>query len=170
MTAFSTELKRAMTARGITQTGLATRADYGRSPLARVIAGETLPTPEVAERLADALDWPGLLAKIVPSRSGTCELCGGSFVVAPRGHSRRFCGQRCKRASHARRSRDRFRERALTETRLTKKRLTDHQEAVLAFCLDCTLGEGVCRDDGCKLRDVSPLRFIPLHRSGRRVA
>jgi transcriptional regulator with XRE-family HTH domain len=99
MTAFSTELKRAMTARGITQTGLATRADYGRSPLARVIAGETLPTPEVAERLADALDWPGLLAKIVPSRSGTCELCGVSFVVAPRGHSRR---SRDRRACDAR--------------------------------------------------------------------
>lgn len=169
MTAFSTELKRAMTTRGMSQTGLAKRAAYGRSPLARIIAGETLPTPEVAERLAEALDWPGLLAKIVPSREGRCVLCDAPFVTAPRGHSRRYCSNRCKRAAHMRMAREGMRSRALTETRLTKKRLADHQEAVAAFCRGCE-PEGLCRDDECGLRPVSPLRFVALSRSSRRAA
>lgn len=155
---FAAELRRAMTRRGISQSALADRIGYSRSNLAHVLHRGALPTPETAERLADALDWPILAVKAVQERSGTCALCDAPFVRAPRSPARRYCSDRCKRAAAARRVRDDTRVRVLTETRLTKKRLTEHQQAVDRMCRTCE-PEGLCRDAECPLRPVSPLNL-----------
>lgn len=161
MSAYSKELRAAMTRRGVKPSTLADRIGYGRTNLRRILDRDVLPTVEVAQRLAEELEWPSLATKAVEARTGTCELCGATFVRAPRGHSRRFCGSRCKGASHARRARDSMRTKTLTETRLTRKRLEDFQLAVLAMCRGCE-PEGRCRDADCALRPVSPLTLADV--------
>lgn len=163
MGAFADELRKAMAARGMTQTGLGKRTGYGASNLHRVLTAGRLPAPEVVERLAEALDWPSLVERAIAARTGRCALCGATFVRAAVGRATRYCGAGCRRAAQARQSRDWRRTRTLTETRLTRQRLDQHQLAVLAFCRGCE-PEGQCRDARCSLRPVSPL---PL---ARRVA
>lgn len=153
---FAPELRRAMKARGFTQTALGRQTGYGSSNLSPAIAGRRLPSPEVVVRLAEALDWPALVERAIEERTSRCVLCGATFVRPAPGKRRVYCGRNCRRAAQARQSRDWRRTRTLTETRLTKDRLALHQEAVAAFCRQCE-PEGQCRDAGCLLRPVSPL-------------
>lgn len=159
MTAFSADLRRAMTAKGLTQTALARAVGYGATNLHKALAGERIPAPDVVAALAEVLERPGLVGLAVAAMTGRCALCEAPFVRHHRKPNTRYCGRLCQRAAAARQQRDWHRSKTLTETRMVRQRLDQHQLAVLAFCRDCE-PDGVCRDAGCRLRSVSPLRLV----------
>lgn len=159
MNAFASEVKRAMTAKGLTQTALARSVGYGATNLHKVIAGERIPAPEIVAAMADVLGRPALVDLAVAVKTTDCAMCGAPFVKHFRKPGTRYCGRPCQRAAAARQSRDSHRRKALSETRMTRQRLDQHQLAVLAFCRRCE-PDGVCRDRGCELRPVSPLRLV----------
>lgn len=154
--AMAAELRRALAARGMSQTTLARLSGYGASNIAKVLAGERYLSPHTAARIAEALDWPAIVTVAIKDRTTTCALCGASFVRPITRGPQRYCGRKCRRAASARQSRDSHRRRALTETRLARERLSLHQQAVAAFCHGCE-PEALCRDASCALRPVSPL-------------
>lgn len=168
MSAFAEELRRAMTKRGLTQTALARRSGYGASNLHRVLSDGRIPAPDVITRLADALAWPSLVERAIADRTGRCAMCGAPFVRHHKKPSTRYCGRLCQRAAVARQSRDHHRRKVLTETRLVRQRLDQHQLAVLAFCRGCE-PDGECRTPECSLRPVSPLRLAQHARLAWRV-
>jgi len=158
MTTFHAELRRAMAAKGLTQTALARAVGYGATNLHKALAGERIPAPEVVAALAEALARPSLVDLAVTARTTRCALCDAPFVRHHRKPGTRYCGRPCQRAAVGRQHRDSVRRKALTETRLLRQRLDQHQLAVLAFCRACE-PDGVCRNAGCELRPVSPLRL-----------
>lgn len=169
VTPFAVELQKAMDARGLRQVDVI-RLGFGRSTLANVRRG-SIPSQDVAVRLSEVLYWPNLARLAALARTGSCALCGATFVKDAHAPNKAYCKPGCARAAHARRMRDRSRTNTLTETRLTRKRLDDIRAAVAAFCGTCTAGEQVCRTEDCELRAVSPLPFVPLSKSSnRRVA
>lgn len=158
MSAFSAELRRAMVAKGLTQTALARSVGYGATNLHKALNSERIPAPEVVALLADVLDRPSLVSMAVAARTARCALCDAPFVRHHRKPSTRYCGVLCRRAAAGRQQRDSHRRKALTETRMVRQRLDQYQLAVMAFCRGCE-PDGVCRDAGCSLRPVSPLRL-----------
>lgn len=157
---FASELRVAMAAKGLTQTALARAVGYGATNLHKVLAGERIPAPEVVAALAEVLGRPALVDLAVAAKTARCALCGAPFVRHHRKPATRYCGRPCQHAASARQQRDWHRQKTLTETRMVRQRLDQYQLAVLAFCRLCE-PDGVCRDAGCELRPVSPLRLAP---------
>lgn len=172
MTAFSSELKKAMKARGMGNSQLRAATGIPLGTIKHAITGAHLPLQDTVIRMADALTWPNLATIAARSRTVTCILCGTEFVRTKGSERTRFCSSICARTAWARRQREaqgRKREsRTLGDLRLTRNRLEAHRRAIAAFCADCTAGEMVCRDDGCLLRPVSPIAFVPLTAVSRR--
>ena len=162
-TPFVVELDRALKARGTTVARLASALDMDRTAIARLRSGKATPMLETAAALAELLGAPALSRLAVEARTHTCATCGSSFVDAGRNGLRKHCGDKCRSAAHARRQRPRTAERTQSGLRLATKRLTMFRDAVAAHCRDCE-PEGICRDAGCHLREVSPLAFVPINR------
>ncbi len=156
MTAFSVELERALTRRGMLPTHVARQAGVTLKSLRLLRHGETVATARTAESLAHVLDWPSLVDRGLADRTGICPMCQATFVWNPPGRHRRHC-VRCTGDTRRRQKREALRTRVNADTRLIRNRLNVHQSAVAAFCFACTLGEGLCRDAVCPLRPVSPL-------------
>lgn len=160
MTPFSVQLRIAMTRRRVMSKDLAAQVGLGKATMTNLRSGKATPTIRAAEKLADALEWPSLRDIAIAARSLTCALCDAPFIIGSTSKrtGRRYCGVRCAQAAHARIERDRTRVKTLTETRMTRQRLADHQEAVGMFCRNVCEPEGLmCPDASCPLSRVTPL-------------
>lgn len=166
MTAFSAELKRAMTTRRMTRPDIV-KATGACSTLAkRWIDGDAYPDHDTVVVLGEALHWPSLVARSIEDRTGTCVACGGPTFTTRGSRRPRFCGPVCTRRVADRVRNGRRKQHSLGVVTSQRDRL---REAVEAFCRDCE-PEGICRDEECRLRGVSPLPYIPLSKVTRRVA
>lgn len=123
--------------------------------------GHSRPLHELAVRLADVLDTPGLAEISVAIRSKRCALCGTCFLDSSKRVQRLYCGAMCMRSAHSSRQREREHGRREDHSRLLRNRLDVLQDAVDAFCRSCE-PEGLCRDAACPLRSASPL---PLYKA-----
>jgi hypothetical protein len=92
---FGAELRRAMLVRKVGQHRLAEAVGCGSSAIAVWKAGDNLPRTDTAQRLADALRWPRLIAIAREGRTGACVRCGGAFVNEG-GFPKRFCSAECR--------------------------------------------------------------------------
>lgn len=131
-----------------------------RQALARWLRGTT-PLAIYAQAIGEVFT-ADIAQLLIACWSSPCQLCGKVTVSTSRGGSpKQWCGPKCKDAAMFRRRR----ASTIITVALTKNRLTDHQEAVLAMCTDCTLGVGLCDQWECPLRPVSP---IPLSLAAQR--
>lgn len=165
MTTFSSELRRAMTRRGIGTKALARDTGITATTISAWRSGRWSPRADKAALLAEALGWPGLSAALLAERTAACRLCDRSFLVTGWGGGgrQRYCSRTCQNRDKTRRMRASQRDyQAQTIVRLEGE-VGGYREALLAYCLDCTGGEGVCRDGDCAWRSRSQLPFIPLN-------
>lgn len=167
MTAFSTQLRHAMTRRG------ASRADIYRplgacsTSVKQWLEGTVYPDHGTVVAIAEILSWPSLVEQSIRDRSGVCEGCGKPTLATRGSKPPRYCGDRCIRRLTDRQRRDAKRLQVVGVVARERDRL---REAVAAFCSNCTLGDGICREEDCELRPVSPLPFVPLSAITRRAA
>lgn len=159
---FRSDLGAAMKRRRITHKALARRIGTRHQTVSDWLTGRTYPLPDVAARLADALDTPHLATLVIAGRTIECAICGATSVASNKGGSpKQYCGIQCKSAASDRRQRG----VTILDSHLTRHRLRDHQDAVAEMCRECTLGEGLCEQWQCPLRRVSP---IPLSLAAQR--
>ena len=154
MTAFSDVLGNAMRRAGMNQVQLAQSMRISISSVSLWTNGHVVPRWENIERLADILQWDGLLRAGANERTTNCLECGKP-TLSLKNKRRRFCSARCAGRVSARLLRRSDNERELVIVRGDADR---HHSAVAAFCLLCE-PEGVCHDAKCPLRPVSP---VPL--------
>lgn len=147
------ELRRALVTRGSSQRRLAGDLALNRGRIANWCAGTSLPSVEVAERLADHLVWPALADLARKARERTCDACGRLFVVETPS-PQRYCSNDCRIFQNAKRVPGR---RDLTRSVL-ERRVTRYRDAVTAMCAGCE-PSGLCRTPDCPLQlaGVSPL-------------
>lgn len=159
---FSTELRRAMTRRGMTCRRLAELVGCDQKTIHEARKPTWHPVHSFALAMAEALDWEYLADLSLAANTRQCAYCGSGFIITrTQGVERKHCSKRCQvndahrfsreRGRYARQREERERHRKLLDARLTQ-----HQEAVAAFCRECE-PEGLCRTAECALRDVSPL-------------
>jgi transcriptional regulator with XRE-family HTH domain len=143
---------------------LAKAARVGRSTICEYERGNSIPAPEVAIRLAEALKNPSIATMSQQSRVGSCLRCRTVIVMQTRGRPRRYCSVTCERLYTAGRKRVRPAE-AIEALNAEVRKL---RRAIAVICIeDCPDGEGgVCRRPTCAGRCASPL---PLA-TDRRVA
>lgn len=159
---FRTAIQIALARSGMTHAELARAVGVRRAQtISEWVRGLDYPLVLHAPRLAEALDAPDLATLVIEGRTIQCEVCGASSVASNKGSQKIYCSVRCKAAANDRRRRN----VRVIDSHLARHRLTEHQEAVAAFCRDCTLGETLCPLWACKLRPVSPL---PLSEEARR--
>lgn len=104
-------------------------------------AGRYLPTPEVAERMADYLDDARILVYVTQARTRRCGNCGRTFdAMQTRAN---YCTVHCQRQAHL----------------LGGKKFDARQQAIDEMCAGCE-PEGICRDDSCALRPFSPFLVV----------
>lgn len=128
------------------------------SIIAQWRTGNTLPTAARAKVVAEVLEWPRLYQIAEAARIGTCARpsCGKTFINEG-GGPRVYCSDRCRTimqgvdgVESGRRDRDTlYRDRE------------ELRGAVRAMCLRCE-PKGLCQDEGCPLRPVSPLPLLEL--------
>jgi transcriptional regulator with XRE-family HTH domain len=94
--AFARELRKAMTARKASAVRLAEASGCMKSSINSWRAANNLPQPATAARLAEALDWPKLLAISTDARRKRCPRCGASYVDATGAGNRQFCSADCR--------------------------------------------------------------------------
>lgn len=161
-----------MSKRGVTCQSLADALGCDKARLTNWRT-RAMPTLETAQRLSEALVWPSLLELVRDALTGSCALCGGTFVAESGRGERRFCSDRCSFAFTNRKRRG-CTLQGVSEV-IARHRLTEYQQAIEAMCRGCE-PEGLCRDSGCSLRAVSPLRLaggerqeLPVVTFGQRV-
>lgn len=157
--AFGHELRKAIRARDVTQRSIAQALGMQPNRLCDYMAGRVIPMMDRVIRLADVLMWPKLVTIAQSATVRVCELCGIDYYDAGQQRKSRWCGQSCRQTHHSRR----MRGNSQVNERLARRRVARYAAAVTAFCGDCTAGEGLCRDDQCHLRAVSPLPFVPIN-------
>lgn len=157
-TTFAHDLRRALRTRNQTRPDLVRLTGACSTLVKKWLEGASYPDHPTVVVLADHLDWPQLVERSIADRTGTCEACSGPAFTIRGSAPPRFCGTRCRRRASDRRKYG----RVLTQDRkVLRYRLEEHVEAVRAYCRACE-PEGLCRDDGCALRSVSPLPFVAL--------
>ena len=170
--AFAAPLIRAMTEQGIGSTALAAEVGCDHNYINTLRRGEHWPSHVMAVRLAEALMVPRLAAMSLERVQRYCDVCGRGFLLrSARGKTKKRCSKRCTVTANRRNAAERDRVRGIRDKALRERvgmisrvRLTEHQEAVAAFCRACE-PEGLCRTATCELRPVSPLPLV-----ARRVA
>lgn len=166
MTAFSSELRRAMSIRKTSRPDVVKATGACSTLVKRWMEGVSYPDHGTVVVLADLLHWPTLVERSVADRTGRCEGCGGATFVTRGVERARFCGMTCRRRTHDRIRNGRRKQHSVGVVTRQRDVL---RRAVAAFCQDCE-PEGICRDEECRLRGVSPLPFIPLSQVSRRAA
>lgn len=151
---FGRHLATALAKRRMPKRELAREAGVTRSAIRNYLAGLNLPTFQTAERIAEALDWPGLMEVLARTREYVCPIDKRRFVF--NGQSRRtYCSPECQHVAEKQRSGRKTRQAADGAIR----RLQLVQGAVDAMCRSCE-PEGRCRTGDCPLRAVSPLPLV----------
>lgn len=149
---FGKELIRAIAASGATKQDLARATGHREALIWAWTKGNHLPRIESAQKLASALNAPKLVQICVDGRKTNCVECGKVLVQAS-GPMKRYCSSRCQniqfKLRHAKGS---PRERVVS----AERQLSVYTNAVQEMCFTCE-PEGMCRDNGCPLRVVSPL-------------
>lgn len=143
-----------------------------RDHLRKMIAGQVSGSLEAWTKVCDALDRPGLMAHIIPYFTRTCIVCTSPYVdsvIRNEGSSRyrRTCSTRCGDTYANRMWQARNNQRSANRMTVVRRRLELYQRLTVAFCKSCE-PLGVCRNDGCELRGVSPLPFIPMSAATKR--
>lgn len=161
---FGAELDRAMRTRKVGRRTLAKATGNGESTIVHWRSGQGMPRLENAERLAESLGWERLAIIARSSRVGECATCGKAFVNEG-GGPKLYCSPQCRKVKAKMRLGTPVRERAV----VAERRLQDHRAAVEAMCMSCE-PEGMCHQDDCPLRTVSPLPLMVDHRREVRVA
>ena len=163
MTAFSSQLRTAMTRRNASRADVYHAVGSTSNSVKHWLAGTSYPDHPTVLLLAEFLHWPSLVDISIADRSGTCVAADcGKPTMATRGSvPPRYCSGRCINRTRDRAHHDR---KQVQKAGLWKRRAEEAEEAIARMCGTCTLGEAICRDDACDLRDVSPLPFIPLSR------
>ena len=151
-------LRRQVESKGMTWEGLAEASGVSVSALYAMKHGKRTPTIESASLLASALEHDELVAAAILMRTKTCEVCAASYVDNAKTHNSAVCGRQCSSVKRSRQQRVQYvAERNRTAT-VQARRIRLYSQAVLAFCRACE-PEGICRDQMCGLRPVSPLRL-----------
>lgn len=150
---FGALLAETMADRGVGNKGLARQVATSPGLIWQWRAGNNLPRLETAIRLAEALGEPRLAAIVREAREQACEACG-TTIVNEGGTPVRFCSDPCRVIRNQQRGAVPSRERAI----VAERRLSTFVESVALYCHGCE-PEGLCRDAGCALRPVSPLRL-----------
>jgi transcriptional regulator with XRE-family HTH domain len=149
---FARELERAMSERKVGSRPLAESVGCGRSAVQQWRHGSVLPRITMAQRLAEALDWPRLESLAAEVRRKECVVCKAGFVDDSGSDNRVYCSMECRRVKASmdlgtdRRQRSSFAEH----------RLRSHMAAIAEMCRQCQ-PDGMCVDAECPLRAVSPL-------------
>lgn len=91
---FGAELRKAMTERGIGSKTLGPQCHVSPSGISQYRLGVNLPTIEVATRLAQALEWPALIALAKNGRQSACRVCGRTLHTEG-GRPRLYCSPEC---------------------------------------------------------------------------
>lgn len=145
-------------AKGMTWQALADESGISVSALYQMKNGRRTVTVASAHLLATILEDDRLVAAAIEMRTKACEVCGAAYVDNARTHNSHVCGKQCASVKRSRQQRVAYvAERNRTAT-VQERRMKIYSEAVLAFCRACE-PEGVCRDQTCGLRPVSPLRL-----------
>lgn len=149
---FGKEVRKARLAKGLSRRALALQLAIGESALWTYESGGNLPRIETAQRLASGLGAPILVEIVLESRTGACANCGKT-IVHKGGTNRRYCSSECQSiVQKIRDAKGTARDRAVAA-----ERRRDLQQACIdAMCRACE-PEGLCRDEDCPLRMVSPL-------------
>ena len=160
---FRTRLRTAMKRAGYDQKTLAIEVGMSRWAVGCWVNGRTMPKGEVAARLAEVLDAPDLVGLTLDARRRVCAWCQGAYQATEKLTVARFCTKECRVAWwHWERSQQAGERRLdnLVQTRTEVDRLRHERRtltsAIDAMCRACEW-DGVCKDAGCALRDVSPL-------------
>lgn len=153
----ATELRRAMTERGVKPRDVYETLGIQREHFYRISKGTAYPSHELAVRLADLLVCDRLVQVSLARSRRECVNCGKEFFA---NHSRRrHCTRQCAYSWSERNRRPRNAPRDLSRklrTDALETRLRMHYEAVSAYCRGCS-PEGLCVEPACDLRPVSPL-------------
>lgn len=151
---FGFALREAMRAKKVGQVRLAAAVGTSSTLINNYRLGHNVPTVEVAQRLAEALDAPALSKLARDARALRCVVCDAVFHAERGSAHRRYCGEECRRVKQKLRMGVPTRVRAA----VAERSLDVYRGAVAAYCAGCE-PEGLCRDGGCALRPVSPLPY-----------
>lgn len=127
-------------------------------------SGRQSPSPTLTARLADVLSWPRLVTISESIRQRECAVCGQRFIDPTAELRGLYCSKRCRGTGDSRNKR----ESKHVRVAIIARQLERHREAVARFCRHCAL-DGVCPDNTCDLRPVSPLplprgqQWLELH-------
>lgn len=155
---FSREMKRSMKETGIGNTELARQVGCGQPMMHRYVTGKTIPMLDRAKTLSELLANEKLLTIAQEWAQRTCATCGIKFYTANLQMKAKYCSVNCKSIAFRQQRRD----RSAMSAKFALERVKTYQRLVGDFCGDCTAGDGICRDEECILRPVSPLPFIPI--------
>ena len=155
---FARALRRAMAHRGVNQKMLAAAMGANIGSVGHWYRGNRLITPQNADRVAEALDWPAGRALLLRLRTKACADCGRDFVDTWRMGKALYCSKVCQNRAHN--LRQRGGKAALSQRRLSRETL--FTETLDAFCRSCE-PPGICHTPECHWQ-VSKLSRWPLSR------
>jgi len=148
------ELKRAMEYRGMNARELGRRLGVAKTQVHGWRRGRYLPRHGTVLRIAEALEWDGLVTVSLEVRTRTCVVCEAIIVSTSTGAmARRYCSPECQRTGYARSATEARRAREV----VLKRRLTIVHQAIGEFCRRCA--DGICPDASCELHHVSPFVY-----------
>lgn len=141
---FGSYLRKRMESRGMrTRAELADALGVSATMVGYWRAGRYLPTPEIAERMAEYLDDERLLVYVTQARTRRCGNCGRTFDAMQTRAT--YCTMDCQRRAHTSKG----------------KKFDPRQAAIDEMCAGCE-PQGICRDDSCALRPFSPFLVVTM--------
>jgi hypothetical protein len=150
---FPARLRSALEARGMKQYELADLMGLRVATVSEWCRGTRFPAYGQADGLVEHLQREEMAVLLTAAHTIACVVCGRGFVQTDKGRKARYCGGACK-STHWDRKR---RNSKANDGVVAKHRLTMYQDAVDAFCRQCSGLE--CMDADCSLQvaGVSPL-------------
>lgn len=150
---FGLALDNAVERSGMTGVQVARALGINRSRIANWKSGTSLPSQELAERLADVLCEPRLAKLVSDARRRPCDNCGKPFIAAEASPAR-YCSVACRRNMVKQVEGRRDLSRAVLQRRVA---LLDR--AIASMCAECE-PSGLCQTPTCPLQiaGVSPQR------------
>lgn len=148
---------------GLTNEEVADLCEVSDSAVSAYRRGKRTPSMRTCVRLGGELLTPYIVELARQLYSSSCLICGRETVDGGQQYKKRYCSYSCKSTASSRRAREKTQRKRESTQFMYRQRLEKTNEAIAAFCDDCTGREGLCRDEDCLLRPVSPLPFIPIH-------
>lgn len=117
------------------------------------VNGAALPSPDRIDSVANVLDSPELIAFITRAWKRNCLICDIEYTANTAKGVKLYCSPSCKHVA---------KKLNYAPAKMAKKNPLE-AEALLGrlvisdFCNDCSGGNGLCPDQECGLRPISPL-------------